>query len=166
MIISAIFAADFNNAIGKNNQLLWHLPADLKFFKNTTIGCPVIMGRKTYESMGRLLPGRKNIIISKNPDYQITGAEIYQSLETAIKACSDDRSAADQKIFIIGGAKIFELAFEFADEIYRTVVKSSFDADVFVPEINKETYTLAWEECHAADEKNKFDYCFQKWLRK
>ncbi len=166
MIISAIFAADLNNAIGKNNQLLWHLPADLKFFKNTTIGCPVIMGRKTYESMGRLLPGRKNIIISKNPDYQIAGAEIYQSLKAAIKACSDDQSAAYQKIFIIGGAKIFEMAFEFTDEIYRTVVKSSFDADVFVPEINKETYTLAWEECHAADEKNKFDYCFQKWLRK
>lgn len=160
MTIAAIVATDLNNAIGKDNKLLWHLPADLKFFKNTTIGCPVIMGRKTYESIGRLLPGRKNIIITRNTDYHVTGAEIHTSVEGAIKYCTEE------KIFIIGGAEIFKLTMPLTTEIYRTVVRSEFEADVFIPEINKNDFKMVWEECHAADEKNKYDYCFQKWERK
>ena len=165
MIISAIVAADLNNAIGRNNQLLWNLPADLKFFKDTTMGHPVIMGRKTYESMNRLLPGRKNLIITRNPDYKVEGAEIYNSVEEALASCKKTAGEQD-RIFIIGGAEIFRQSFHLTDEIYRTLVKSKFEADTFIPPINEQEFKLASEDCHAADEKNKFEYCFQKWLRR
>ena len=111
MIIAAIVAIDLNHAIGKNNQLLWHLPADLKFFKQTTMGCPIIMGRKTYQSIGRLLPGRKNIIITRNEDFKIEGAEIYQSLNAAISECDSE------KVLVIGGAEIYTLAMPMSKEI-------------------------------------------------
>jgi dihydrofolate reductase len=163
MTVAAIVATDLHNAIGKNNQLLWHLPADLKFFKQTTMGCPVIMGRKTYESIGRLLPGRKNIIITRSSDYRVNGAEIYHSLETALAACKND--PATEKVFIIGGAEIFKQSFHLTNEIFRTVVEATFEADTFIPAIDEKEFSLTWEECHTADEKNKFDYCFQKWVR-
>ena len=159
MIIAAIVAIDLNHAIGKNNQLLWHLPADLKFFKQTTMGCPIIMGRKTYQSIGRLLPGRKNIIITRNEDFKIEGAEIYQSLNAAISKCDSE------KVFVIGGAEIYTLAMPMIKELYITIVKNKFDADTFFSKINTSQFNLVWEECHEADEKNKFDYCFQKWIR-
>ncbi len=159
MIIAAIVAIDLNHAIGKNNQLLWHLPADLKFFKQTTMGCPIIMGRKTYQSIGKLLPGRKNIIISRNEDFKIEGAEIYQSLNAAISKCDSE------KVFVIGGAEIYTLAMPMIKELYITIVKNKFDADTFFSKINTSQFNLVWEECHEADEKNKFDYCFQKWIR-
>ena len=159
MIIAAIVAIDLNHAIGKNNQLLWHLPADLKFFKQTTMGCPIIMGRKTYQSIGKLLPGRKNIIISRNEDFKIEGAEIYQSLNDAISKCDSE------KVFVIGGAEIYTLAMPMIKELYITIVKNKFDADTFFSKINTSQFNLVWEEYHEADEKNKFDYCFQKWIR-
>ena len=159
MIIAAIVAIDLNHAIGKNNQLLWHLPADLKFFKQTTMGCPIIMGRKTYQSIGKLLPGRKNIIISRNEDFKIEGSEIYQSLNAAISKCDSE------KVFVIGGAEIYTLAMPMIKELYITIVKNKFDADTFFSKINTSQFNLVWEECHEADEKNKFDYCFQKWIR-
>jgi dihydrofolate reductase len=159
MIIAAIVAIDLNHAIGKNNQLLWHLPADLKFFKQTTMGCPIIMGRKTYQSIGKLLPGRKNIIITRNEDFKIEGAEIYQSLNDAISKCDSE------KVFVIGGAEIYTLAMPMIKELYITIVKNKFDADTFFSKINTSQFNLVWEECHEADEKNKFDYCFQKWIR-
>ncbi|HOZ86116.1 MAG TPA: dihydrofolate reductase [Bacteroidia bacterium] len=165
MIIAAIYAADLDNAIGKNNQLLWHLPADLKFFKTTTMGCPIIMGRKTYESMGRLLPGRKNIIITRSSDYRVEGAEIFHSTEAAIKFCRNNPEINSEKIFVIGGAEIFKTTLAVTTEIYRTLVKAGFEADVFVPEIDRAEFNLSWEECHEADEKNKYAYCFQKWER-
>jgi dihydrofolate reductase len=159
MIIAAIVAIDLNHAIGKNNQLLWHLPADLKFFKQTTMGCPIIMGRKTYQSIGKLLPGRKNIIITRNEDFKIEGAEIYQSLNDAISECDSE------KVFVIGGAEIYTLAMPMIKELYITIVKNKFDADTFFSKINTSQFNLVWEDCHEADEKNKFDYCFQKWIR-
>ncbi len=160
MIIAAIVATDLNNAIGKNNQLLWHLPADLKFFKTTTMGCPIIMGRKTYESIGRLLPGRKNIIITRNKDLKIEGAVICSDLNSAIEACNDS-----EKVFIIGGAQIYRESIEVIDELYRTLVKSSFDADVFFPEIETTQFKKVWEECHEKDEKNPYDYCYEKYIK-
>lgn len=159
MIIAAIVAIDLNHAIGKNNQLLWHLPADLKFFKQTTMGCPIIMGRKTYQSIGKLLPGRKNIIISRNKDFKIEGANTYLSLNAAIS------DIIDEKVFVIGGAEIYTLAMPMIKELYITIVKNKFDADTFFSKINTSQFNLVWEECHEADEKNKFDYCFQKWIR-
>ena len=159
MILAAIVVTDKNNAIGKNNQLLCHLPADLKFFKATTMGCPIIMGRKTYESIGRLLPGRKNIVITRSSDYKIEGAEIYHSPEAAIKSCTEE------KVFVIGGSDIFRQCLGRMSEIYRTLVDHSFEADTWFTELNTSEFTKVWEECHSADEKNKFDYCFQKWER-
>lgn len=159
MTLAAIVATDLQNAIGKNNQLLCHLPADLKFFKSTTMGNPVIMGRKTYESIGRLLPGRKNIVITRSSDYRIEGAEIYHSVETAIKSCTEE------KVFIIGGGEIFKQTLAQINEVYRTLIKHSFEADAWFPDLKDAGFTMVWEECHTADEKNKFDYCFQKWER-
>jgi dihydrofolate reductase len=159
MTIAAIVATDLKNAIGKDNQLLWHLPADLKFFKATTMGCPVIMGRKTYESIGRLLPGRRNLVITRSSDYRVEGAEIYHSLEGAVKACTEE------KIFVLGGAEIFKQAMPITHEIYRTLVKAEFEADTFIADVDPGEFKLVWEECHEADEKNKHAYCFQKWER-
>jgi dihydrofolate reductase len=160
VILAAIVATDLNNAIGKNNQLLWHLPADLKFFKQTTMGCPVIMGRKTYESIGRLLPGRKNIIVTRNADYRVEGAEIHSTLEGALKSCMNE-----EKVFVIGGSEIYKQSLSQIDELYLTLVKHSFEADTFFPELNPSEFKKVWEEDHLADDKNKFDYTFQKYER-
>lgn len=161
MNIAAIVVTDQNNAIGKNNQLLCHLPADLKFFKATTMGAPIIMGRKTYESIGRLLPGRRNLVITRNPDYKIEGAEIYHSLEAALKNC------VEEKVFIIGGSELFKQAMHLFHEIYRTLIDHKFEgADSYFPIIDAGLFEKQWEECHHSDEKNKFDYCFQHWVRK
>src|SRR5687767_13159811 len=121
MKLAAVVVTDLNNAIGKDNKLLCHLPADLKFFKTTTMGSPIVMGRKTFESIGRILPGRKNIIISRNPNLKIEGAEVYSSLKEMAKHCQEE------KVFIIGGAEIFELAWPHLSEIYRTLIKHEFE---------------------------------------
>lgn len=159
MILAAIVATGLHNEIGKNNQLLWHLPADLKFFKTTTMGCPIIMGRKTYESIGRLLPGRRNLIVSRNPDFKLEGAEHFGSVDLAIAACSEET------VFIIGGGEIYKSCLPQCKVVYRTLVKHSFEADTFFPDLENGGFKKVWEECHAADEKNTFDYCFQRWER-
>lgn len=159
MILSAVVATDLNNGIGKDNKLLCHLPADLKFFKATTMGAPIIMGRKTFDSIGRVLPGRKNMIISRNTDLKIEGAEVYSSIEDVIKNCNVE------KAYIIGGAEIFKITWPHLDEIYRTLIKHEFEADTFLPEIKFVDWNLVWEEEHHADEKNPYDYTFQKYER-
>ena len=160
MILSAVVVTDLNNAIGKDNKLLCHLPADLKFFKSVTLGHPVIMGRKTYESIGRILPGRKNIIITRNPDFRAEGAEIFNSFEEALKSLKDEKAS------VIGGADIFKLSWPYLTEIYRTLIKHEFEgADTFFPDIKFAEYELTWEEEHFADEKNPYDYTFQKYIR-
>jgi dihydrofolate reductase len=160
MILAAIVATDLKNGIGLNNKLLWHLPADLSFFKSVTMGCPIIMGRKTYESIGRLLPGRKNVIITRNTDYKVEGAEVYYDLQEAIYDCKNE-----DKVFIIGGAEIFNQSIEHLDEIYRTLVKHQFTADTYFQEIDPKRFKLEWKEDHHADEKNKYDYTFEKYLK-
>lgn len=160
MIIAAIVVTDQNNAIGKNNQLLCHLPADLKFFKATTMGCPVIMGRKTYDSIGRLLPGRRNMIISRTSNLTIDGAECFESVELALASC------IEEKVFILGGGEIFRQTLPKVKELYRTLIQHKFDANAFFPEINPSEFEMTWQECHEKDEKNGYDYCFQKWVRK
>lgn len=157
--VAAIVATGLNNAIGKNNKLLWHLPADLKFFKATTMGCPVVMGRKTYESIGRLLPGRKNIIVTRNPKYVIEGAEMFQSTQEAIASCQEE------KIFVIGGAEIYRQTLSLCSEVFRTLVHAVFEADTFFPDLEPEGFKKVWEEKHLADEKNAFDYTYEKWVR-
>jgi len=159
MILAAVVVTDLNNAIGKDNKLLCHLPADLKFFKATTMGSPIIMGRKTFQSIGKVLPGRKNIIISRNKDLKIEGAEVYSSFEAMMK------NVKEEKAFIIGGAEIYKITMPFLSEIYRTLIKHEFEADTYFPEIKFADFNLTWEEEHFADEKNPYDYVFQKYVR-
>lgn len=163
MIVSIIVATSLNNAIGKNNQLLWHLPADLKFFKATTMGCPVIMGRKTFQSIGRTLPGRTNVVITRdknfNSDNQF-GIVVVSSIDEALV-----KLHAEKEVFIIGGGEIYNQTIGMADTIYRTVVNTTIDGDVYFSDINSDAFNLVWEEKHEADEKNKFDYTYQKFER-
>jgi dihydrofolate reductase len=160
MIVSAVVAVDLKNGIGANNKLMWHLPADLKFFKTVTMGFPIIMGRKTYESIGRLLPGRRNVIITRNADYKVEGAEVYGSIEEAIDHCKNE-----EKVFIIGGAEIFKQSMDHLDEIYQTVVKHTFAADTFMDPIDTTKFKKVWSEDHKADEKNTYDYTFERYER-
>lgn len=154
MIISAVVAIAENYAIGKNNQLLWHLPNDLKHFKTITSGHTVIMGRKTYDSVGKPLPNRRNIIITRQ-QIQIEGCELVNSVEAALELCKDEQEA-----FIIGGAEIYKLAMPFTNRIYLTVVHQSFDADAFFPHISSSEWTEISRTDFEADEKNAIPYSF------
>lgn len=158
---TAVVAMGQNNEIGYNNQLLWHLPKDLKHFKNITSGHPVIMGRKTYESIGKPLPNRTNIVISQRKDWFEEGILIVGSIKEAIKFAKK----IDEDICIIGGGKIFEQTMDITDRLEVTVVKSTFEADVFYPEIDEKIWRKISEECHEKDEKNEYDFCFQTWER-
>ncbi len=164
MKVSIIVATSLNHAIGKDNQLLWHLPADLKFFKTTTMGCPVFMGRKTFQSIGRTLPGRQNVVITRdksfNADNQFDLTVVGSIDEALVKL------HAEKEVFIIGGGEIYKQSIDSVDTIYITLVNTVIDGDVYFPEIDKSKFDLAWEEKHLADEKNKFDYTFQKFERK
>lgn len=162
MILSAIVAISENNVIGKDNQLPWYLPADLKYFKKTTINHPVIMGRKSFESIGNALPKRTNIVISRNPYYIANGVLVAHSLEEAL-AISGDLEA--EEIFIIGGAEIFRQSLEICDRLYITEVHKTFDGDVFFPEWNKQEWKLLKEEFHEADDKNPYPYTFKTYER-
>lgn len=163
MRVSIIVAAAENEAIGLNNQLLWHLPNDLKYFKNTTWAMPVIMGRKTFESVGKLLPGRTNIIISRQTNWEFPGAIRCSSLDAALEAA---RSTNCLEAFIIGGGEIYREAFPIAHRIYMTRVHARPEADTFFPSIDPSQWTLIREEAFEADEKHAFSYRFQTWDRK
>lgn len=132
--ISIIAALDENRAIGKDNKLLWHIPDDLRRFKRLTLHHPVIMGRKTYESIGRLLPERTNIIVTANPYYKVPGAIITQSIEAAL---NEAKKIDPKEIFIIGGAKIYQEAIIYADKLYVTLVKGIYDADAYFPDYSQ-----------------------------
>ena len=164
MKVSIIVATSLNHAIGKDNQLLWHLPADLKFFKRTTMGCPVVMGRKTFQSIGRTLAGRQNVVITRdksfNADNQFDLTVVGSIDEALVKL------HAEKEVFIIGGGEIYKQSIYSVDTIYITLVNTVIDGDVYFPEIDKSKFDLAWEEKHLVDEKNKFDYTFQKFERK
>lgn len=160
MTISLIVATDEKNGIGKNNQLPWHLPADLKHFKMLTTGHPIIMGRKTFDSIGKALPNRRNIVISRQDDYIAEGATVVSSLQDAFDLCNDEDEA-----FVIGGAQIFEQALPQADVLYLTVIHHQFDADTFFPEINENDWIAAESLIHEPDEKNIYSYTFIKYIR-
>jgi len=165
MLIAAIVATDLNNAIGKNNQLLWHLPADMKFFKEKTTGHVVITGRKNYESIPekyRPLPNRTNIVITRNVNYQAPGAIVVQNLEEAINKA---KQLNTETVFIIGGGEIYKLALPKAEIIYRTLVFGEWEADTFFPEINPDVFQKTEEIHHLKDEKNPYDYSFQTYRR-
>lgn len=164
MIISAIVAIAENYAIGKDNQLPWHLPEDLKFFKRTTMGKPVIMGRKTYDSMGKPLPGRLNIIISRQKSVDLPeGVLLYDDLNAALERVEQDGT---EEAFIIGGGQIFEVSMNLLDRLYVTAVDTVIEgASAYFPHIDHSHWKLVWEEGHQPDEKHKYAYTFQKWER-
>ncbi len=150
-----------NREIGVDNKLPWHLPKDLKHFKEITSGHPIIMGRKTYESIGKPLPNRTNIVISRKKDWFEEGILIVGSIKEAIKF----GQKIDEDIFIIGGGNIFEQTMDIADKLEVTEIKTNIEADTFFPKIDPKIWTKTDEICHEKDEKNNFDFCFQTFQR-
>jgi len=156
-MITVIAAIATNNALGKDNDLIWHLPADLKRFKKVTTGHYIIMGRNTYESIGKPLPNRTTIIITRNKNYFKEGCLIANSLEQAI-----EMSKEEAQVFIIGGAQIYKetIAKNLAQQLDITLVHKDFEADVYFPEIDFKIWKEVVRENFKADEKNKLDYSF------
>ncbi len=162
MKISIIVATAPDGAIGKENKLLWHLPADLKFFKEKTMGHHMIMGRKTYESIGKPLPGRTTVIITRDLSYKAEGCIIVHSLEEALKKAEEN---GEQEAMITGGAEIYRLALPKADCLYLTEVEGNFEGDSFF-RYDPGEWIVYEKKDHKADEKNNFDYRFITLLRK
>jgi len=161
MIVSHIVAASVNNVIGKDNQLPWHLPNDMRFFKNTTWGMPVIMGRKTFESMdNKALPGRVNIILTRQKGFKATGVVVVNSWDDAMFVAKD---ADCNEVFVIGGGAIFKETIKKANRIYMTRVHTMVDGDIFYPEIEEKKWKLATKRDCLADEKHKYNYSFELW---
>jgi dihydrofolate reductase len=163
MIKSIIVAVSENLVIGKDNKLIWHLPADLKFFKSLTIGHSIIMGRKTFDSIGKALPGRTSLIITRNKNYQAPeGCIVCHSLKEALELTEKMR---ETEAFIIGGSEIFNEAIKLVDKIYYTEVKETFEGDTFF-ELDKTKWKEVKREEHAKDEKNKYDFAFVEYVNK
>ena len=161
--ITLIVAADENNAIGLDGKMPWHLPQDLRFFKNTTWAMPVIMGRKTFDSMGKPLPGRTNIVITQNRDWQYDGVWTAGSLDEAIDMAL---SLEVREIFIIGGGTIYQASLPLANRVYLTRVHTKMDrADTWFPVLPDNEWNIEWERPFSKDEKHAFDYSFQCWER-
>ena len=162
-VLSLLVAADENNVIGKDNQLPWHLPNDLKYFKNQTWGLPILMGRKTFESIGKPLPGRKSIVITRNEDWQYEGVTVVHSVDEAIGKASE---FGVKEIFVIGGAEIFKTSFNSANRIYLTRVHHQFDGDAHFPSLPEKEWELKQSRYCEADEKNAYAHTFQVWERR
>lgn len=152
--ISLIVALDEQSGIGKDQQLLCHLPADLAFFKSQTLGKPMIMGRRTYESIGRPLPGRRSIVLTTQ-DVMIPGVEIVHTPQQALALCH-----SDSEVMVIGGSSLYQLFLPLAQRIYMTLIHHSFDADVFFPEFDPTLWTVIQEKKFSADEKNAYNLTF------
>ncbi len=162
MCISLIVATSINNAIGKQNAMLWHLPEDFKFFKNTTWGMPVIMGRKTFESIGKPLQGRTNIIITSNKNWQHNDVITVNNIDEAIKTA---KATNAKEIFIAGGGEIYKQTIAMANKVYRTLVHTTIEADTFFPILDFHIWKKTFEKNIAANDKNIFDMSFQIWER-
>ncbi|MCA0399154.1 MAG: dihydrofolate reductase [Bacteroidetes bacterium] len=162
MRLNMVVAASENNVIGKDNQLLWRLPNDMKFFKNVTWGLPVIMGRKTFQSLGKALPGRTNIVITRKSDFHAAAITVVSNIDDAVSAA---KTAFAKEIFIIGGAEIYKQTMPMTDRIYITRVHGSFDGDSFFPEIDPTMWRLHSRLDFPADEKHAYGYSFEVWDR-
>ncbi len=163
MTISAIVAFSDNNVIGINNELPWHLPNDLKFFKRITSNHTIIMGRKTFESIGKPLPNRENIVVSRNPNYRADGVRCFDSISASIKYCENK---AKDEIFFIGGAQIYEACLPWTDQLYITRVHTQIDhGTAFFPEIQWNSWSLIKKETQKRDDKNAFDHTFEIYKR-
>jgi dihydrofolate reductase len=160
-MITLIAAVAENNALGKDNQLLWHLPDDFKRFKNVTSGHYIIMGRKTFESFPKPLPNRTHVIITRQKNYTSENCIVVDSLQKAIAICPKG-----EETFIIGGGEIYSQSIEIADKLDITRVHHIFDADTFFPEIDLNKWKITYAEFHPKDEKHHFDFTFETYLRK
>jgi dihydrofolate reductase len=151
--LSLIVAIAKNRVIGVNNTLPWYLPEDLKRFRALTTGHHIIMGRKTYDSLGRLLPGRTTVIVTRNPDYKVEGAIVVHSLEAAIEACGDDNEA-----FLIGGAELYKDGLKLANKLYMTEINAEYEGDAFFPEFEMIEWRAGERETYQADNGLGFSY--------
>lgn len=163
MLVTAIVATAANRVIGKDNQIPWYLPADLAFFKRTTLDHHIIMGRNCFESIGRPLPKRTNIVITRDPFFTATGVLTARSVEEALGMAFDNE---ETEAFIIGGGQIYRETMDLWDKIYLTEVNLDVEGDVFFPEINPDEWTETWREERQKDEKNEYDYTFRLLERK
>ena len=159
-MITIIAATAQNNALGKDNKLIWHLSDDLKRFKSLTLDGHIIMGRKTFESLPGILPKRKHIVITRNPEFQQEGVVIVQSLEQALEVVPSDEVA-----FVVGGGEIYAQTINIADKIELTRVHYNVEADTFFPEIDLDKWELVSSEFHPKDEKHEYDFTFETYLR-
>lgn len=159
-MIILIAAAAQNNALGKDNQLLWHLPDDFKRFKQVTSGHYIVMGRKTFESFPKPLPNRTHVIVTRQKDYQPEGCLVAGSLEKALDLCPKD-----QEVFIIGGGEIYKQALPLTDKIDLTRVHATFEADTFFPEIDPAQWRLVSSTFHPKDDKHAYDFSFEEFVR-
>jgi dihydrofolate reductase len=160
-MIVMIAAVAENNALGKENELVWHLPNDFKRFKELTSGHYIIMGRKTFESFPKPLPNRTHVVITRQSNYQPEGCFVTHSLEEAIKICPEN-----EVVYIIGGGEIYKQALPFSDKIEITKVHGQFEADAFFPEINDMEWKLVQSEFNSKDEKHLYDYTYQTFVKK
>lgn len=160
MVLSIIVAAAENNVIGRDNGLVWRLSADLKRFKALTTGHTILMGRKTYESVGKALPNRRNIVISRNPDYKAAGCEVVRGVEEALEL-----TKGEDEVFVTGGGTIYKELWDKADRLYLTVVHQECEGDTVIPPVDPEKWKEVSREEHQADEKNECDYTFINYER-
>jgi dihydrofolate reductase len=159
-MLSHIVAVSENNIIGAKNELPWHLPNDFKYFKNKTWGMPVIMGRKSYESLKKSLPGRINIVVTKKTNWHPDDVFVVNDIDDAIEKAKESDA---REIFIIGGGEIFKQTINIVSKIYLTRVHATVDGDTFYPELDKEKWKLIDQQSFPADEKNNYAYTFEVW---
>ena len=160
-MITIIAAAGQNNELGKDNDLVWHLPDDFKRFKQLTTGHYIIMGRKTFESFPKPLPNRTHVVITRNEDYQKEGAVVVHSIDAALL-----KASSDAQPYIIGGGEIYKMALEVTDKIELTRVHGTFDADTFFPELDKDQWELIAEIPHPKDDRHNYGFTYETWVRK
>lgn len=155
MIVSIIVAMDESRVIGKDNKLPWHLPRELQYVKRTTMGHPIILGRKNYESIGRPLPGRRNIIVTRNEHFQAEGCEIAHNIDEVFQMCK-----SEEEIFIFGGEEIYKLFLPYTNKLYITKIHHTFEGDTFFPEINEHEWIEQFAEEGITDDKNPYRYSY------
>lgn len=159
MKLSLVVAAGKNWAIGKDNKMPWHMPADLKYFKKTTMGKPIVMGRKTFESIGRPLPGRFNIVLTHDPNFKAEGVEVFHNMGDVCAYCEDLAVWEDfSEIMVVGGAEIYALTLPNADRVYLTQIQSEFEADAYFPALDAKQWKEVSRQDYQADDENPYDY--------
>ena len=160
MKIAIIVAMDKQGVIGRNNGLPWRLSADLQYFRRVTMGNPIIMGRNTHESIGRPLPGRTNIVLTRQNDYQADGCVVVRDISQALAACGDAEQA-----MVMGGASLYQQFLPLADQLYLTRVEAEVPGDTWFPQWDPAQWQCVNREAHSADDSNEYDYCFEQYQR-